>query len=131
MEPSENDYLDYRLPDGSFISFWVASDHRLSDWSYFWVGSATAGIPEAWYRVFRVDTTPPAWQPMKSVEDVCKQTGFENDDGGDTEARIGAAEKLPMGRFVVQLKVRVAGKEAEFPGIIFKVKGGPIPGGWG
>src|SRR2546422_2049342 len=146
IEPSGDDYSylgdelptkGYQLPDNSWVLLEVESDYRHSEWSYFWVSFAEGGVRLAWYRVFQVGTMPPEWRPMKPVEKVLERTGVGDDDDDEDpdetkrerEGKIGSAEKLPMGRYVLQAKIRVGAEDVELKGIEFRVKGGPIKAG--
>jgi hypothetical protein len=55
-----------------------------------------------------------------------EQTGFSDDPDilaePDDGAPLGAAEKLPKGRYLLQVRLRVAGKYAEFGDVPFTVK---------
>ena len=65
---------------------------------------------------------------MKSAEAVFKQTGFDDDpdtlSDPDDELviQLAAAEKLPKGRYVVQVKIQFARKDVELGGVTFSVK---------
>ena len=129
---ADDDMRSYQLPDGSSVTLWIASDYRLSEWSYIWASFDMADVPSTWYRFSRVSKDPPEWQPMKSVKDVFRTTGFRSDEGDDdSDAQLGGAEKLAIGRYVAQAKVRVGGEEFELRGLEFRVLGGPMPGGRG
>src|SRR5882724_3627485 len=95
----------HQLPDGSWVSLRVESDQLYSKWSYFWLTFTVGKVRPAWYRVFPVGTPPPEWKSMKAAEAVDKQTGVEEDEEPEetereNEGKIGAAEKLPAGRYV-------------------------------
>jgi len=133
LDPNDQMPTDYRMPDGKWMSFWVASDYRLSEWSYFWVSFPSRQIPATWYRVYQVETTPPEWKPMKPKKKVYKKTGFDDEDEGykDDKLQFSAAEKLRMGKYRLEIKIRIDERDYEIGGITFKVKGEPIRGGWG
>ena len=64
---------------------------------------------------------------MKRTAAVLKETGFDDDpdilsDPDEGGAQLGAAKKLPKGRYVLQAKVSVAGKDVEFGGVTFRVR---------
>ncbi len=141
IEPIGEDYnplgeewpgRSYRLPDQSIVTLDVASDTRLSEWSYFWLRFCSGGVSPAWYRVLERDAKPPEWRPLKSsVKQVLKQTAVDDDDESPAEARrerdgkVGAAEKLPAGEYLLQVKIGRGDNEYELAGIEFKVKAAP------
>ena len=127
---------DHQLPDGSWVSLRVESDQLYSKWSYFWLTYTVGKVRPAWYRVFPVGTPPPEWKSMKAAEAVDKQTGVEEDEDPEetereNEGKIGAAEKLPPGRYVLQCKIGMDAQDLELSSIEFKVSRGPTGAGWG
>jgi hypothetical protein len=52
---------------------------------------------------------------------VYKKTAID-DDGSESEAKIGAAEMLSPGEYVVEAKVRMKGKEVQLGSLAFTVK---------
>jgi len=54
-----------------------------------------------------------------------EETGREN------EGKIGAAEKLPAGQYVLQSKIRMDDEDLELSSFEFKVSRGPTGAGWG
>lgn len=136
-EPSSR---TYQLPNNSWVLFAVESNSMYSLWSYFWLDFGCRRVCPAWYRVFPADTAPSEWRPVKAVAEVIKRTGVEEefDDDKDyeearreREAKVGAAEKLPAGRYVAQAKIRIGEEEVELEGIEFQVERGPLLAGWG
>jgi hypothetical protein len=127
----------YRLPYQGVVTLDVASDTRLSEWTYFWLRFCSGGIHPAWYRVVencKRPPTPPEWRPLKSsVKRVLKQTAVDDDDEDPAEAqrerggKVGAAEKLPAGKYLLQVKIARGEDEYELAGIEFKVKATPAP----
>jgi hypothetical protein len=127
MKPSSKDPMDYELPDGTCMTLWASSDANISSWSFFWAEFEMRKPPKVWYRVCPAKKTPGDWQLMKTAAAVFKQTGFDDDpdilsDPDPGGAQLGAAEKLPKGRYVLQAKVSIAGDEIEFGGVTFSVK---------
>ena len=58
---------------------------------------------------------------MKPQAAVLKQTGFDKDPEVLAEhggAQLGAAERLPRGRYVLQAKIRVAARDVELGGAL-------------
>jgi hypothetical protein len=131
LDPNDQMQTDYQMPDGRWLSYWVASDYRLSDWSYFWVTFPGPEIPPTWYRVYKVETVPPEWKPMKPKKKVYKKTGYDDKDDEKVNFQLSAAEKLHMGKYRFEVKIRVGERDYEIGGITFKVFGEPIRGGWG
>ena len=132
LDPNDQMPTDYQMPDGKWLSFWVASDYRLSDWSYFWVSFPSRRMPATWYRVYKVETPPPEWKPMKPKKKVYEQTGFDDEgDEGDDKHQLSAAQKLRMGKYRFEVKIQIDEQDYEIGGITFKVFGEPIRGGWG
>jgi hypothetical protein len=127
MKPSSKDSAQYEFPDGTGMSLWASSDRSISPWSFFWAEFEMRRAPKVWYRVFPATKKPGDWQPMKTADEVFKQTGFDDDpeilsDPDPDGAQLGAAEKLSKGRYVLQVKVAIKGKEIEFGGVTFSVK---------
>jgi hypothetical protein len=127
MKPSSKDSVQYEFPDGTGMSLWACSDRNVSPWSFFWAEFEIRKAPKSWYRVFRAKKTPGDWLPMKTADEVFKQTGFDDDpdilsDPDPDGAQVGAAEKLPKGKYVFQAKISIKGKEIEFGGVTFSVK---------
>jgi hypothetical protein len=136
LDPNDQMPTNYQMPDGKWLSFWVASDYRLSVWSYFWVSFPSRKILATWYRVYQVETEPPEWKPMKPKKKVYQKTGFDDADAageedGDDKYQLSAAQKLRMGTYRFEAKIRVGERDYEIGGITFKVFGEPIRGGWG
>ncbi|HSY19292.1 MAG TPA: hypothetical protein VK815_13195 [Candidatus Acidoferrales bacterium] len=126
LDPNDQSPTHYQMPDGRWMSFWVASDYRLSEWSYFWVSFPGPEIPPAWYRVYKVETAPPGWKPMKPRKKVYQKTGFDDADDerdGDDNFQLSAAEKLRMGKYRLEVKIRIAERDYEIGGLAFKVLG--------
>jgi hypothetical protein len=126
MKLSPNGIASFKLPHGRFVSLWVATDLRVTPWTFFWADPEFPKLPKMWYRAFPARKTPGDWKAMKPGWDVLKQTGFDNDPDvlveSDEGAPIGAAEKLPRGRYLLQARLRVAGKYVELGDVPFTVK---------
>lgn len=127
MKPSSKDSADYDLPDGTEFSIWAVSDTDDNPWAIFWIEFLRPEPLKTWYRVYPTNKAPGEWQPMKTSDEVLEQTGFADDpevlsDDDDGGPQLGAAEKLPKGRYVFQVKVVASKKEIEFPGVTFRVK---------
>jgi len=128
---------DHQLSDGSWVSLRVEGDQLYSKWSYFWLTFTVGKVRPAWYRVFPVGSPPPEWKPLKAAGVVDKQTGEDADDEDpeeterENEGKIGAAKKLPPGRYVLQSKIRMDDQDLELSSIEFKVSRGPLGAGWG
>jgi hypothetical protein len=79
-----------------------------------------------WYRVFAPRKTPGEWKPMQRGDEVMRQTGFDEDPDirsePDDGAPVGAAEKLPKGRYLLQVRLRAGGKFVELGDVPFTVK---------
>ena len=135
----ENPFAEksHQLPDGSWVSLQIESDPLYSKWTCFWMTFVAGQIRPAWYRVFKAGAPPSEWQPMKPAAAVDKQTDVEEDeeDPEETErenkGKLGAAKKLPAGRYVLQSKIRVGDEDVELTAIEFSVSRGPLSAGWG
>ncbi|HSV13413.1 MAG TPA: hypothetical protein VLI90_04095 [Tepidisphaeraceae bacterium] len=142
IEPIADDYNPlgdewptklYRLPDQTVLSVDLASDARLSEWCYFWLTFGDGGARAAWYRVFENGKQPPEWRPLKSsVKRVLKQTAVDDDDDEPPAQRrraragkVGAAEKLPPGQYLLEVKIGEGDQAYELAGIEFNVKAAP------
>ena len=69
---------------------------------------------------------------MKPKRKVYQKTGFDDEgDNEDKNFKLCAAEKLRMGKYRFEVKVRVGDRDYEIGGTTFKVLGQPIRGGWG
>src|SRR5579872_3853835 len=122
----------YRLPDQSIVRLNVASDSRLSEWSYFWLEFYSGDIRPAWYRVFEKGKQPTEWRPLRSsVKQVLKQTDVDDDDEDPRDAqqerkgKFGAAEKLLAGQYLLEMKLGQGDDEHELDAVAFKVRPAP------
>ena len=127
MKPSDKDSDNFELPDGTEVSLWASSDTRESPWSFLWAEFLAPKPRKTWYRVFLVGKPPGDWLPMEPADAVFRQTGFDDDPDvlADTDpggAQLGAAQKLPRGRYVFQAKVRAKGRDVELGGVTFSVR---------
>lgn len=124
----------YQLPDRTSVVLDVESDSRFTEWSYFWLKFSTGAVRPAWYRVFEKGKEPPKWLPLKSVEQVLRDTDVDYDDDDDEDpeetrrerkGKVGAAEKLPPGLYQLQAKFGRGDGEYELTGVEFPVKPAP------
>ncbi|MEY2428136.1 MAG: hypothetical protein QOJ40_1021 [Verrucomicrobiota bacterium] len=127
------------MPNGTWVTLQVESDYLHSEWTNFWLLFHAGGIHPSSYRVFLVGTLPPKWRRMKSARAAYTQMGVGDDDSDkdaqetlrENAGRIGAAGKLPEGRYVLQSKVRLGDEDVELTSIEFEVARSPRSAGWG
>ena len=137
--PTNSIEQSHQLPDGTWVSLKIDNDYLYTQWTYFWLTFLTGKMHPAWYRVFAVGTLPPEWKPMKPASAVDKQTGVEDDDSDkdaeetmrENAGKVGAARKLPKGRYVFESKIHVGDKEVELIGIEFEARRSVRSAGWG
>lgn len=139
MNPGNSIEQSHQLPNGSWVSLRVENDYLYTEWTHLWLKFLDGKVHPAWHRVFLVGTAPPEWKPMDSAAAVHKQTGVEEDESDkdaedsirENAGKIGAARKLPKGRYVWETKIRVGNKEVKLIGIEFEVARSPRSAGWG
>src|SRR5215472_13820624 len=121
---------EYELPDKSWLTLDTESDTQVTEWSYFWLDFGQGTIRPAWYRVFEKGKKPPKWQPMKAVVNVLGQTKVDHDSDDEDPAetrrgragKIGAAEKLPAGEYLYEVKIGRGRQAMELAAVEFTVK---------
>jgi hypothetical protein len=128
MKPSLKDFASFELARGIWMNLWASGDSRgtrITAWSFFWASFAMHKLPKTWYRVYPIGKTPGDWRPMKPGASVLEETGFADDPDVLAEPPndnlLGAAENLPKGVYVLQVKVRIGRKNVEVPGVTFRV----------
>ena len=117
----------------------VENDYLYTEWTHLWMTFLNGRVHPAWYRVFPVGSMAPEWKPMKSAAAVDKQTGVGEDDSDkdaeetirENKGKVGAARKLPSGRYVWESRIRAGDKEVELISIEFDVARSPRCAGWG
>jgi hypothetical protein len=129
----------HQLPDGSWVSLRLDNDYLHTEWTSFSLTFLTGEVQPAFYRVFPAGTQPPDWKPMNPAGEVDHEMDMGDDDSDkDAEetarhsaGKIGAARKLPKGRYVFESKIRVGGQEVQLRAIEFEIRRSPRSAGWG